>query len=565
MMERSINPSSRFPVVLPHKTSLIALAATALSLQMATFGAAQGTDAPSPAASSPAASAPTPGATLAPATSAEIARRDIDSALLLQSPQLKPYQWFASTDPKNTNADYLVLKPGETKRIPLAAGALERLWSTSVNPDQIELRLVNGREITLLSKGKAARGEYYRKAFLWYPDEKTPPAERVLGAGATLVVTSRAPKETKWFYQVTVRPGARPAVVPVRKVSISTLEKKGTVATGQSLLLRVDAGPLPLVINAVTIQPSKTDLATWSTLRLRVNRLKITQRQDKAVSSVAEPDSMLVDVPLGALAGQFYGVQPHRDAMTEFDGKSLTLYWPMPFDGNRDDAHFEIVNTGPAVEVKASVRFEPLAKAQPFYFNARYGSALSEPGKAIRMLEAKGSGSFVGLQLGISPTASATRRTFAFLEGNETLVADGKSYEGTGTEDFFNSAWYFPDEPFSRPYGGLTYKSAAPPRVGTYRLLIPDAVPFSKSLTFDFEHGNGNRSADLEYKWVAFWYQKAGGESKLADGLSGPRVPVMFTEDNEKSPFLFFAGAALGGVLLVITVLAVGRVLRRKS
>jgi hypothetical protein len=38
--------------------------------------------------------------------------------------------------------------------------------------------------------------------------------------------------------------------------------------------------------------------------------------------------------------------------------------------------------------------------------------------------------------------------------------------------------------------------------------MIPDAVPFKKSLRFDFEHGNGNNSADLEWKWTAIWYQK---------------------------------------------------------
>jgi hypothetical protein len=123
--------------------------------------------------------------------------------------------------------------------------------------------------------------------------------------------------------------------------------------------------------------------------------------------------------------------------------------------------------------------------------------------------------------LDIRPAPDTTRRTFAFLEGNETLVADVKTYEGTGTEDFFNSAWYFPAKPFLQKYHGMTFKGASPPRVTAYRWMIPDAVPFKKSFKFEFEHGNGNNANDLEYRWVAFWYQKAPFQFEIADELKG--------------------------------------------
>ena len=38
--------------------------------------------------------------------------------------------------------------------------------------------------------------------------------------------------------------------------------------------------------------------------------------------------------------------------------------------------------------------------------------------------------------------------------------------------------------------------------------MIPDAVPFQKSLRVTQEHGNRNNSDDLQYSWVAYWYQE---------------------------------------------------------
>jgi hypothetical protein len=486
----------------------------------------------------------------------------VDTANLLQAPVLAPPKWFASTDPNNQNQDFIPLKPGETRRVPLASGYLERLWSTALEPEKIEMRLQNGRDISLLRSGKPARGIVFKKAYTWYPDQFTPAPERVLRKDAALVVTNRSSNMNKWFYQVTVRERARADVPAVLTDKLSTLIRKTTIETGKTILLRADAGAKPLLVNSISVRPGKTDLATWSNLRLRVNRLQITSRKGDVLSSRAQANSLLVDVPLGALAGQFFEVRPHRDAMTDFDGQKLTLHWPMPFNGARDDIHIEVVNTGPPVEVEVEAKFATMDTPVDYHFHARYGSAQNSRKKPIRMLQLTGAGAFVGLQLAITPTAESGRRAFAYLEGNETIVADGKSYEGTGTEDFFNSAWYFPDQPFDQPYAGMTYKNPLPPKVVSYRLMIPDAVPFTKSLVFDFEHGNGNNSTDLEFRWVAFWYQAVTGDVKIEDALATRNSASSTPAQNP--PWVFRLIAALGAFLLVITVLALARVLRRK-
>lgn len=157
----------------------------------------------------------------------------------------------------------------------------------------------------------------------------------------------------------------------------------------------------------------------------------------------------------------------------------------------------------------------------PYRLHSAYGSMRSRKGEPIPILKVRGSGAFVGLVLDIRPAPDTVRRTFAFLEGNELLITDGKEYEGTGTEDYFNSSWYYPDEPFYRDYHGMTYKGFDPPRVTTYRWMVTDAVPFQESFEFQLEHGNGNNSDDLEYRWIAFWYQKGPADFTIENELTG--------------------------------------------
>jgi hypothetical protein len=377
-----------------------------------------------------------------------VAARADDAADLLAAPSLPPYKWFASTDPKHQNADYVALKPGETKRVPLAAGVLRRLWSTALEPDKITLALQNGAQrVELLKGGKAKLGELYKKAFTFYPTQSTPAVARALGSDAVLVATNHSEKENKWFYQVAIRPG-------------SAVEKAPAIAK----------------------------------------------------NSTAEPP--------------------------QFDVDSL------------DEILRKTVQDG-----LKKFRLSANTKT-PFQLCSAYGSARSKKGQPIPILKVQGEGAFVGLVLDIRPAPDTTRRTFAFLEGNEILIADGHKYEGTGTEDFFNSAWYFPDQEFSKPYHGMTLKTQTPPRVTAYRWMIPDAVPFKKNFEFQFEHGNGNNSNDLEYRWVAFWYQKPPFNYEIKDELEGGAAqagstPAASAEGNSAAVWIF---AALGGAALVLVL-----------
>jgi hypothetical protein len=415
---------------------------------------------------------------------------------VLSTPQLPPYRWFASTDSDGKNEDYVLLKPGETRRVPLSAGKLIRLWSTASQPEKVVLSLSNGITTTLMSDNRAPVGELYEKAFTLYPTSSTSAAVRDLKSSAALVVTNRDTQPNKWFYQATVRARSdnptefggvtgeeqpEQNIAPQKEVPLFSSTRSGVLA---HLTLEVDTVS-PEVLRNLKLR------ATWD-----------------------EGGQPAVDVPLLALTGQFFGARSVLSDGWNFgvrsDSALLQLKFPMPFSSG---ARVTLFNGGSApVKVKATAGLDVSRTNKPlppYRFCAQYGSARTQTGQPVQMLRVLGSGAFVGLNLGIAPAPESPRRAFAYLEGNETITADGRVYEGTGAEDFFNSAWYYPEKPFARPYHGMTFKSVLPPKVSAYRLMIPDAVPFQKSLNFAFQHGSNNRGDDLEYRWVALWYQKA--------------------------------------------------------
>ena len=78
---------------------------------------------------------------------------------------------------------------------------------------------------------------------------------------------------------------------------------------------------------------------------------------------------------------------------------------------------------------------------------------------------------------------------------------------GTGTEDYFNTAWC-PTQTYDAPYHGII--AAGGPNwsepITVYRWHIEDPVVFKRQIRVSIEHGHANRRAD-NISSVAFWYQ----------------------------------------------------------
>ncbi|HVF09340.1 MAG TPA: DUF2961 domain-containing protein, partial [Abditibacteriaceae bacterium] len=306
-------------------------------------------------------------------------------------------------------------------------------------------------------------------------------------------------------------------------------------------------------------------------IEIKVNPLTLNTLRDLRLRATwDEGAAHAVDVTLLSFIGEPQKLEPSRNAGASFDGKKLHLRWIMPY---RKNARLSIFNSGDGTIQVEALRhvtfFEVWPRDWDYRFCAASGSARTQKGKPVQMLHVDGQGAFVGLALGIAPAENSARRAFAYLEGNETITADGTKYEGTGTEDFFNSAWYFPanDKPFFQTHHGMTFRSQMPPRVSAYRLMIPDAVPFKESFSFEFEHGRKNNFDDLEYRWVAFWYQKPPLKFEIADALNGTQSArqggAFFDFSDEDPPPIKVVPVALG--VLVCLLLFIAFLSRRSS
>jgi len=129
------------------------------------------------------------------------------------------------------------------------------------------------------------------------------------------------------------------------------------------------------------------------------------------------------------------------------------------------------------------------------------------------ILDAEGRGHYAGCVLHVDNTGAFTQNYTWLGEGDDMIFIDGEqwppSLHGTGTEDYFCSAWCYPMGEYSAPYHGISL--AGDPiecsgKWSQYRFHIEDPVHFKKSLRVTIEHGHGNNQGN-DYSSSAYWYQ----------------------------------------------------------
>lgn len=261
-----------------------------------------------------------------------------------------------------------------------------------------------------------------------------------------------------------------------------------------------------------------------------------------------------VEVPLGDFFGVPYGANrsyfSEAFAVNPEDGRALNCYFPMPF---RESARITIesrcdnpTNFYFYVDYE---EYDKLPEAEIGYFHAWFnreadtaGWAPKEPGLLDRekacvpdepdwipaawlhknttgdenylVLDAVGKGKFVGCNLNIDVFEPQANEWYG--EGDDMFFIDGEpwppSLHGTGTEDYFNTA-FCPTQEYHTLWSGLTlyngqekagYKYHG--KNSMYRLHIKDPVYFEKSLRFSIEHGHANKLSN-DYSSTAYWYQ----------------------------------------------------------
>ncbi len=230
-----------------------------------------------------------------------------------------------------------------------------------------------------------------------------------------------------------------------------------------------------------------------------------------------------VEAPLGDFFANCFGKRSEVKSVPVIveDADSYNCFWRMPF---RKSARVEVVNQGdkPINLLYYNIdwiKLKSLPKDTP-YFYAQYRQEYPvRKGKDYVVLDTTGKGHFVGTVLAVR-----TRSPSWFGEGDEKIWIDGEekpSIWGTGTEDYFLSAWGL--KTTSAPYFGVPYFDQwgiVGGHTSAYRWHIADPIVFQKGIRVAFEHWgwispdeNPDKRAmswnerEDDFASVAFWYQ----------------------------------------------------------
>src|SRR5580765_896519 len=229
-----------------------------------------------------------------------------------------------------------------------------------------------------------------------------------------------------------------------------------------------------------------------------------------------------VEAPLGDFFVNCFGARREVISLPVVveDADSYNCFWPMPF---RKSARIELVNQSQKQISLLYYNIDWMKKRVPRntpYFYAQYRQEYPcEHGKDYVVLDTTGKGHYVGTVLAVR-----TRSPEWFGEGDEKIYIDGEpkaSIWGTGTEDYFLSAWGL--KVCSTPYAGVPYFDQwgiVGGHTSAYRWHINDPIVFNKGIKVTFEHfgwispdenpqhknTSWNERED-DYSSVAFWYQ----------------------------------------------------------
>jgi len=264
--------------------------------------------------------------------------------------------------------------------------------------------------------------------------------------------------------------------------------------------------PLPArsTVEMAKIERPGAMVSMWLTLNvpegemLRNIRLKAYWDKERKPS---------IDVPMCDFFGSGHAmIKDHAALPAGMTSGGYYCYFSMPFRKARVEVH----NPGPE-DVKSFYYMIGVSGQPTTSKDLRFHAAFNRQNPTIQgkphiVLKAKGSGQLVGVLL--SAEGADKTKGLSFLEGNFSMVADGKiAYGSTGTEDYFLSGWYFRTGEFTAPFHGLTTKDVTRATFSAYRFHVLDPIPFSRNLEVSVHHGEFDE-IEADYSSVAYWYQK---------------------------------------------------------
>ncbi|UCD53020.1 MAG: DUF2961 domain-containing protein [Phycisphaerales bacterium] len=230
-----------------------------------------------------------------------------------------------------------------------------------------------------------------------------------------------------------------------------------------------------------------------------------------------------VEAPVGDFFANSFGKRSEVISLPVAveDADSYNCFWHMPF---RKSARVEIINQsekqiGLLYYNIDWVKKDKIDEDTPYIYAQYRQEYPVENGKDYVLLETEGKGHYVGTVLSVR-----TRSPSWFGEGDEKIYIDGEtkaSIWGTGTEDYFLSAWGL--KTTSTPYFGVPYFDQwgiVGGHTSAYRWHVTDPIVFQKGIKVTFEHygwmspdenpeyrSHSWNEREDDYSSVAFWYQ----------------------------------------------------------
>ena len=206
-------------------------------------------------------------------------------------------------------------------------------------------------------------------------------------------------------------------------------------------------------------------------------------------------------IPCGNINGEFYN------------------YFSMPFWRNtrivlENKSHRQLNNI--TANILTSVN--NYNKEEAGYFKTFYNKDLKTFTDSTDYLVANinGRGRYVGT---VIEAEQVSDTFFCWLEGDEHIYLDDAKtpvFIGTGTEDYFNSTFYFFLDEYSLQQNGMTNSDDFYHK-SMYRFHLTDPINFNKNIAFKIEHGDYNNKLGI-YHSLAFVYV-INSKSILTDSL----------------------------------------------
>jgi hypothetical protein len=236
-----------------------------------------------------------------------------------------------------------------------------------------------------------------------------------------------------------------------------------------------------------------------------------------------QPD---IEAPLADLFGNPFTGHAAQSLFTRTEGEFSVFSLPMPF-GNQMLVTLENgTKSSVIVDVMADFEagvFDPNAEG---YLHAQFYNEYTRKNRVHPLVNIRGQrGHFVGMvESWVDPKSG-----YGFLEGDEQIRVDNEAWipsqtkgtvigpwNGTGTEDYYNSGYYFFGGLLERPTYGVVVKEDAG-RLAAYRWHVLEAPTFQSSIDVQMEHGATNNNPGTYMSSLAFWY---------ASGLSPRQFPI---------------------------------------